>query len=161
MTYLLLTRHSSNPNYHSQSHTFYNKTKQISISTSISKMKLTTTTLALPLLAAAAPTTQPAPANPPFSVMAIRSGSPIHYSQLNAAGQKFWLGGETATYCPEVVPNCPPGTQTVLAPGGGSLVSRETYPFPCIFLKAKHQSNCTRTPKSQAANKSTSTPPVR
>ncbi|CAI7651322.1 unnamed protein product [Penicillium glandicola] len=83
-------------------------------------MKFTITTLALPFLAASAPTTAP-PTNPAFSVMAIHSGAPIHYLQLNAAGQKFYLGGETASYCPSQVPNCPPGNQTVFAPGGASL----------------------------------------
>ncbi|KAJ5892256.1 uncharacterized protein N7473_008484 [Penicillium subrubescens] len=53
--------------------------------------------------------------------MAVRSASPIHYAQLNAAGQKFWLGGQTSSYCPEQVQNCPPGNQTILAPGGNSL----------------------------------------
>ncbi|KAJ5373000.1 hypothetical protein N7517_005006 [Penicillium concentricum] len=85
-------------------------------------MKFTITTLALPLLAASAPTSQPpAIPNPAFSVMAMRSASPIHFAQLNAAGQKFYLGGETASYCPAQVSNCPPGNQTVFAPGGGSL----------------------------------------
>lgn len=81
-------------------------------------MKFTLTALALPLLASAAPA--PA-ANPPFTVMAARSASPIHYLQLNAAGQKFWLGGSTASYCPSQVQNCPPGNQTVFAPGGSAL----------------------------------------
>lgn len=92
-------------------------------------MKTFIASLALPLLAAAAPTTQATTdANPPFSVMAVRSGSPIHYSQLNAAGQKFWLGGSTSSYCPsEIVQNCPPGNQTILAPGGNALVRNTTY----------------------------------
>lgn len=92
-------------------------------------MKTFIASLALPLLAAAAPTTQATTdANPAFGVMAVRSGSPIHYSQLNAAGQKFWLGGQTSSYCPtEVVKNCPPGNQTVLAPGGNALVCNTTY----------------------------------
>lgn len=87
-------------------------------------MKTFLASLALPLLAAAAPTAQAtADANPPFSVMAVRSASPIHYSQLNAAGQKFWLGGKTSSYCPtEVVQDCPPGNQTVLGAGGNALV---------------------------------------
>ncbi|KAJ5194289.1 hypothetical protein N7491_001626 [Penicillium cf. griseofulvum] len=83
-------------------------------------MKFTITTLALPLLAASAPTPEP-PANPAFGVMAMRSASPIHFAQLNAAGQKFYLHGETASYCPEQVQHCPLGKQTVFAPGGGSL----------------------------------------
>lgn len=88
-----------------------------------STMKFTTALpLALPLLASAAPASDPTP-NPNFSVMAARSASPIHYLQLNAAGQKFYLGGETASYCPDQVPNCPPGNQTIFTPGGASLVS--------------------------------------
>ncbi|KAK9860621.1 hypothetical protein MYU51_005721 [Penicillium brevicompactum] len=84
-------------------------------------MKFTTALpLALPLLASAAPASDPTP-NPNFSVMAARSASPIHYLQLNAAGQKFYLGGETASYCPDQVPNCPPGNQTIFTPGGASL----------------------------------------
>ncbi|OKO98732.1 hypothetical protein PENSUB_8983 [Penicillium subrubescens] len=85
-------------------------------------MKTFIASLALPLLAVAAPTPQATTdANPPFGVMAVRSASPIHYAQLNAAGQKFWLGGQTSSYCPEQVQNCPPGNQTILAPGGNSL----------------------------------------
>lgn len=91
-------------------------------------MKTFIASLALPLLAAAAPTAQATTdANPPFGVMAIHSASPIHYAQLNAAGQKFWLGGQTSSYCPEQVQNCPPGNQTILAPGGNSLVRDTAY----------------------------------
>jgi hypothetical protein len=91
-------------------------------------MKSFIASLALPLLAAAAPASQVTPdANPPFTVTAVRSASPIQYLQLNAAGQKFWLGGSTSSYCPtEVVPKCPPGNQTVLAPGGNALVRNTT-----------------------------------
>ncbi|KAB8076929.1 hypothetical protein BDV29DRAFT_73087 [Aspergillus leporis] len=73
--------------------------------------------LLLPLLAAAAPT---APENPPFGVMAGRSASPIHLLAMNAAGQKFWLGGETTSYCP-LPEGCPAGTSTVFSPGGYGL----------------------------------------
>lgn len=91
-------------------------------------MKTFIASLALPLLAAAAPACTPPDANPPFGVMAVRSASPIHYLQLNAAGQKFWLGGQTSSYCPtEVVQDCPPGNQTVLAPGGNALVRETAY----------------------------------
>jgi hypothetical protein len=68
--------------------------------------------------------------------MAVRSASPIHYLQMNAAGQKFWLGGQTSSYCPgEVVQNCPPGNATVLAPGGNSLVRDTAYikPHPSVL----------------------------
>lgn len=105
-----------------------------------STMKFTLTSLALPLLAAAAPVTQ-STANPPFSVMSIRSGSPIHYLQLNAAGQKFYLGGSTATYCPTQVTDCPPGNQTVLAPGGTALVSHELHYLMPTNVQRKTPSN--------------------
>jgi hypothetical protein len=92
-------------------------------------MKTFIASLALPLLAAAAPTTQATNyTNPPFGVMAVRSASPIHYLQLNAAGQKFWLGGKTSSYCPtEVVQDCPAGNKTILAPGGNALVRDTAY----------------------------------
>ncbi|KAL4948971.1 hypothetical protein BDW69DRAFT_84457 [Aspergillus filifer] len=78
---------------------------------------------ALPLLAAALPAaTSNSQAEQPaaFTVMAARSASPIHFLQMNAAGQSFWLGGETSSYCP-LQSGCPPGNQTVLAGNGGSL----------------------------------------
>ncbi|KAJ5584720.1 uncharacterized protein N7459_004520 [Penicillium hispanicum] len=86
-------------------------------------MKAFLASLALPLLAAAAPAPAPSgQANPPFTVMSIRSASPIHYLQMNAAGQKFWLGGSTSSYCPtNVGAGCPPGNQTVFAPGGNAM----------------------------------------
>jgi hypothetical protein len=91
------------------------------------KMKTFIASLALPLLAAAAPAMQPREANPPFSVMAIRSASPIHYSQMNAAGQKFYLGGTTSSYCPDLEGiTCPPGNQTVIAGGGSAMVCYTT-----------------------------------
>ncbi|KAJ5925467.1 hypothetical protein N7454_008106 [Penicillium verhagenii] len=68
-------------------------------------MKSVIASIALPLLAAAAPApvASPSAASPPaFSVMSIRSASPIHYMQMNAAGQKFYLGGSTSSYCPGV-----------------------------------------------------------
>ena len=75
--------------------------------------------LLLPLLAAAAPT---APQNPAFGVMSARSASPIHLLPMTASGQKFYLGGETSSYCP-LTEGCPPGDQTVFGPGGYGLVS--------------------------------------
>lgn len=58
-----------------------------------------------------------------FGVMAARSGSPIHFLQLNAAGTSFWLGGETSSYCPSSVGSaCPKGDVTVLVGDGSGLV---------------------------------------
>lgn len=87
----------------------------------------TTTLLALlPLLAGAAPVdTCPGGGNSgvpaAFTVTAVHSGSAIQYLQMNADGLKFWLGGQTATYCPTGINPCPPGNVTVIL-GGGSLV---------------------------------------
>ncbi|KAE8152403.1 hypothetical protein BDV25DRAFT_67183 [Aspergillus avenaceus] len=67
----------------------------------------------LPLLAAAAEPT-------PFGVMSSHSASPVHLLPMNAAGQKFWLGGETSSYCP-ISSGCPDGKYTVFAAGGGAL----------------------------------------
>ena len=93
-------------------------------------MKTFLAALLLPLLVEAAPTPAPSDqANPPFSVMAIRSGSTIHYRQMNAAGLKFWLGGSTSSYCPITVgSNCPPGNQTVFTTNGNAMVCDMT-PF--------------------------------
>ncbi|KAJ5721422.1 uncharacterized protein N7483_009356 [Penicillium malachiteum] len=86
-------------------------------------MKTVIASIALPLLAAAAPAACVAPSTPPsFGVMAVRSGSPIHYTQMNADGQKFWLGGSTSSYCPDVDGIvCPPGNQTIFASGGNAM----------------------------------------
>jgi len=90
-------------------------------------MQFTATTLLalVPFLASAAPvgTCPPDDGGVPttFTVISVRSGSPIQYLPLNAAGQKFWLGGQPATYCPtQVDPNCPPGNVTAIL-GGGAL----------------------------------------
>ena len=50
-----------------------------------------------------------------FSVIASRSASPIHFLTMNARGQRIYLGGETASYCPDVAAQqnaCPPGNYT-------------------------------------------------
>lgn len=57
-----------------------------------------------------------------FSGLAVRSGSPIHLSAINANGYNFWLGKPTSTYCPpEVSPNCPSGNSTLFSSGNSSL----------------------------------------
>ncbi|KAB8068392.1 hypothetical protein BDV29DRAFT_184639 [Aspergillus leporis] len=65
-----------------------------------------------------------------FTVVAARSASPVHFLPLNAAGSHFYLGGKASTYCPENIPACPAGKETVLlgdkyldvaVPGGQSI----------------------------------------
>ncbi|BDD55827.1 hypothetical protein MPDQ_004900 [Monascus purpureus] len=70
-------------------------------------------TLVLPFLAAAGPSG--------YQILSSRSASPVHLLPMNANGGAFYLGGNTSTYCPPQVGSCPPGTQTVLAPGGAAL----------------------------------------
>ena len=88
------------------------------VSTTAAIMKLSSVVpgFALPLLAAAS-----GPSG--YGVISSRSGSPIHLLSMTASGLGFYLGGNTSTYCPtSVVQDCPPGTQTILAPGGAALV---------------------------------------
>lgn len=61
-----------------------------------------------------------------FSIIAARSASPVHLQSVVANGRGFWIGKETATYCPSQVSQCPPGDVTVLDyyQGGLSLVCR-------------------------------------
>lgn len=54
--------------------------------------------------------------------MALRSGSPIHFLSMQAAGENFYLGGEPATYCPSVVSSCPLGNNETVIAGGYALV---------------------------------------
>lgn len=78
-------------------------------------------TTLLPLLASAMPVMKKPHArdegNGAFTVMALRSGSPIHYLPVQAGGQRFFLGGKPSTYCPTFVAKCPPGNETVFIEG--------------------------------------------
>lgn len=56
-----------------------------------------------------------------FSIIAARSASPVHLQSVVANGRGFWIGKETATYCPSQVSQCPPGDVTVLDYFDGSL----------------------------------------
>ena len=95
----------------------------------------------LPLFAAAAPA--PAPSSGPISLIAAHSASPIHLSPVNAAGQAFWIGKDTSSYCP-LTPssNCPPGNETVISvfgdtahPGTASM-GEPTPVLPLILRSA-------------------------
>lgn len=63
----------------------------------------------------------------PFSVTALRSGSPIHFQSVNASGQRFWINVPTATFCPSEVNTCPPGTETVWANTNALVSSLLSY----------------------------------
>jgi hypothetical protein len=72
-------------------------------------MKLTNL---LPLLAA---TLTAAAKHNPFSGLALRSASPIHFASVEARDGALHLRGKTKTFCPQpTVPNCPPGNTTEL-----------------------------------------------
>ncbi|CAF9902930.1 MAG: hypothetical protein GOMPHAMPRED_000036 [Gomphillus americanus] len=61
--------------------------------------------LLLPALAAAAPVAnvEASTGSGPFTLMSVRSASPVHLQQVNATGQAFFIGKPTATYCPSGV----------------------------------------------------------
>lgn len=51
-----------------------------------------------------------------FGAISARSASPIHLQEINAAGTNFWIGKETASYCPLTdSADCPAGNTTVFA----------------------------------------------
>jgi len=51
----------------------------------------------------------------PFTGMALRSASPIHFASLEARSDGLWLWGKTKTFCPEEVGDaCPKGKTTSL-----------------------------------------------
>lgn len=57
-------------------------------------------------------------------VMSVRSGSPIQYVELAARGQKIYVGGNTASYCPDSIESqgaCPKGDTTSFSGGNGGL----------------------------------------
>jgi len=79
-----------------------------------------TTSSAAPSSTSVAPITTP---TGPYGLISARSASPIHLQAVNARGQLFYIGGETASYCPDQVAQigaCPPGTDTAFV-GFGAL----------------------------------------
>nr|OQO24597.1 hypothetical protein B0A51_09008 [Rachicladosporium sp. CCFEE 5018] len=57
-----------------------------------------------------------------FTLMSIRSASPIHYGQITASGQRLYINRNTASYCPAQVGDaCPAGNITTFAGGSDSL----------------------------------------
>ena len=90
----------------------------------------------------------------PFRLIASRSGSPIHSSAINANGLRFWIGKNTASFCPAfAISHCPAGIHTeLLAAGGGAEMA--SHPLPS--LAKKRPSNHHRILLFPAANMSTS-----
>lgn len=41
-----------------------------------------------------------------FAGMALDSGTPIHFGQINANAKSFWIGKNTTTYCPSTSVDC-------------------------------------------------------
>ena len=94
----------------------------------------------------------------PFNLIAGRSSSPIHLSSINANSESFWIGKNTASYCPtEVVRDCPAGiyTELLAGNGGASMASH------ALYVRLQQRSNHHSTPKFRAAKSSTSFPPAR
>src|SRR5205814_705322 len=79
-------------------------------------MEFTLLVYLAPLLVKAAAVPEPRGPAPPlptaFTVVAHRHGSPIDNLPIQASGLRFRLGGEAATFCPDVVKDCPPGAVT-------------------------------------------------
>lgn len=59
-----------------------------------------------------------------FGLIASHSTSPIHLQTVNANGQAFWVGKDTATYCPPNIEgiNCPVGSGYTEFTIGGSVL---------------------------------------
>lgn len=90
-----------------------------------------------------------------FTFIADSNFTEIQSQPLVASGQKFYIGGNSSTYCPDVVRPCPKGGETVIYPKG-SLVCTPLLPHICFLCMS--DANKTRTSPSQAASKSTSRP---
>lgn len=77
-----------------------------------------------------------------FSIIAARSGSPVHLQPVNANGQAFWIDKPTATYCPPQVSSCPPGDVTVVDffDGSLSMVCRYSIRLHLLVLSIKDPS---------------------
>lgn len=58
-----------------------------------------------------------------FTLTAWNPASPsVHGKAIANSGRHWWVGGETSSYCPDIVKDqgaCPPGTVTAMAYSGG------------------------------------------
>lgn len=112
-------------------------TTNIIYQNSTNTMKVPTTTICLAGLTGlglASPLSLRQETRARFSVIAARSASPVHMQSVVANGQGFWIGKETATYCPPEVDPCPSGDVTVLDYFDGSLSLVCRYSIRLLFL---------------------------
>lgn len=58
-----------------------------------------------------------------FTFIADSNFTEIQSQPLVASGQKFYIGGNSSTYCPDVVRPCPKGGETVIYPKGSLNVA--------------------------------------
>lgn len=77
-------------------------------------MKVSALLSLIPLVAAMPGRRQESSSTGSFGVTAARSGSPIHFLPLTAAGSHFYLGGKSQTYTPEGVNLGKPTNDTIL-----------------------------------------------
>ncbi|OQO11587.1 hypothetical protein B0A48_03314 [Cryoendolithus antarcticus] len=57
-----------------------------------------------------------------FTLVSVRSASPIHFGQITASGERLYINRNTASYCPTQVGDaCPAGNITTFAGGSGPL----------------------------------------
>lgn len=137
----------------------------------------------LPTLALAAPVAStasaPAATPTPFTLMSVRSASPIHYGTVNANGEAFWIGKPSANSCPPNLPDnecgqlnnastilsCElpdnaktrcgfdtvvPGGQTVYVGQRGAL--RYTVPHGDVVPKGAHPAGFVHTPPTETTD---------
>lgn len=89
-------------------------------------MKVSALLSLVPLVAAMPGRRQESASTGSFGVTAARSGSPIHFLPLTAAGSHFYLGGKSQTYIPEGVPLSKSTNDTILT-GSHYLVCTLSY----------------------------------
>ncbi|KIV85247.1 hypothetical protein PV11_00969 [Exophiala sideris] len=112
----------------------FSNTTSSALPTNTTLTSTSTSTTSSSITTAVGPITSPTSS---ITVVSARSGSPIHFLRMNARGLRFWLGGDTLSYCPEEVEQidaCPPGNETVfdlcnmaaLVPGGQQIYMSPT-----------------------------------
>ena len=111
-------------------------------------MKVTFATLlaAVSAVSAAPVTSDPEPLH--FTMMSLRSASPIHFGRVEASGRKFYIGIEKpSTYCPTPpVPadSCPSGKSTVLGWSNGPHMNVMVPGGQQIYIDPDHSLSYTQ-----------------